>query len=199
MAAQPLLHLATERLELVLPTPMFAGRMVDYYRRNREHLSPWEPWRGPHFLTDQWWRLQLEANIDEFHADRSARLVILLRDDPGRVMGIANLSEVVRGAFQACYLGYSIDQELEGGGYMYEALDSLLQHAFGGMGLHRVMANYMPGNVRSGSLLARLGFEREGYARGYLQINGSWRDHILTARIRPKAPEVPGGRPRGPE
>lgn len=198
MPPQPLPHLVTERLLLVLPTPDLAGRMVDYYRRNQEHLSPWEPWRGPNFLTAQWWRIQLEANIDEFHAGRSARLVVLLPNDPeGRVMGIANLSEVVRGAFQACYLGYSIDLELEGGGFMYEALDRLLQLAFEDMGLHRVMANYRPENERSGSLLARLGFEREGYARGYLQIDGAWRDHILTALTR--EPQVPGGRPRGPE
>ena len=47
--------------------------------------------------------------------------------------------------------------------------------------MHRIMANYMPHNMRSGNLLAKLGFEREGYARQYLQINGEWRDHVLTA------------------
>lgn len=50
-------------------------------------------------------------------------------------------------------------------------------------GLHRIMANYCPENVRSGKLLARLGFEQEGLARDYLYLNGRWRDHILTSRI----------------
>lgn len=43
----------------------------------------------------------------------------------------------------------------------------------------------MPANRRSGALLARLGFEQEGYARDYLMINGRWEDHVLTALLNP--------------
>ncbi|RQM45250.1 GNAT family N-acetyltransferase, partial [Aeromonas caviae] len=52
-------------------------------------------------------------------------------------------------------------------------------------GLHRIMASYMPANLRSGALLERLGFEQAGYARDYLMINGRWEDHVLTALINP--------------
>jgi ribosomal-protein-alanine N-acetyltransferase len=45
------------------------------------------------------------------------------------------------------------------------------------------MANYMPGNERSARLLERLGFEREGYAKAYLNIAGRWQDHVLTALV----------------
>ena len=34
-----------------------------------------------------------------------------------------------------------------------------------------------------GKLLRQLGFEREGYARKYLLLNGVWKDHILTSYI----------------
>ncbi|KTA85439.1 hypothetical protein [Aeromonas salmonicida] len=37
----------------------------------------------------------------------------------------------------------------------------------------------------SAALLEHLGFEREGYARDYLMINGRWEDHILTALLNP--------------
>jgi ribosomal-protein-alanine N-acetyltransferase len=47
------------------------------------------------------------------------------------------------------------------------------------------MANHVPRNERSARLLARLGFEREGYAKRYLQIAGTWEDHVLTAKTRP--------------
>jgi ribosomal-protein-alanine N-acetyltransferase len=47
------------------------------------------------------------------------------------------------------------------------------------------MANYMPTNKRSGNLLERLGFTVEGYAKDYLLINGSWRDHLLTSGTNP--------------
>jgi len=51
--------------------------------------------------------------------------------------------------------------------------------------MHRIMANYMPHNARSGDLLARLGFQKEGYAKDYLLIDGRWQDHVLTSLTAP--------------
>jgi len=64
---------------------------------------------------------------------------------------------------------------------MFEALQSLIRYMQRQQKMHRIMANYMPHNQRSGALLQRLGFEREGYAKDYLLIDGKWQDHILTA------------------
>jgi ribosomal-protein-alanine N-acetyltransferase len=66
---------------------------------------------------------------------------------------------------------------------MYEALTAAIKYGFEELNLHRVMANYMPTNERSGKLLGRLGFTVEGYARNYLRLAGDWKDHILTALI----------------
>ena len=178
-------HLETERLVVFLPAPRLAPGMVEYYRRNRDHLASWEPRRSSEFWTVEWWARQLEYNQREFREDRGARMIVALSSDPDRIVGVANLSNTVRGSFQACYLGYSIDRELQGQGYMREALVAVIEFAFDELRLHRVMANYQPQNRRSGQLLARLGFVREGYARNYLRIDGSWRDHVLTARTNP--------------
>jgi ribosomal-protein-alanine N-acetyltransferase len=35
---------------------------------------------------------------------------------------------------------------------------------------------------RAMRLLEKTGFQRKGYAREYLCINGSWQDHVLYAR-----------------
>lgn len=64
---------------------------------------------------------------------------------------------------------------------MYEALQPALRYMQRQQRMHRIMANYMPHNQRSGNLLARLGFVREGYAKNYLLIDGKWQDHVLTA------------------
>ena len=37
-------------------------------------------------------------------------------------------------------------------------------------------------------VLAKVGFEREGYARDYLEIAGRREDHILFALVRPAMP-----------
>jgi len=52
--------------------------------------------------------------------------------------------------------------------------------------VHRIHANYMPHNRRSGAVLRRLGFVVDGFARDYLQINGRWEDHVLTSLINPR-------------
>ena len=66
---------------------------------------------------------------------------------------------------------------------MYEALKAAIEFMFTTFTLHRIQANYIPRNERSGKLLRKLGFTVEGYARDYLKINGKWEDHILTAKI----------------
>ena len=106
--------------------------------------------------------------------------------DVGDPIGDIALSEIVRGAFQACYLGYRIGAGYEGQGYVAESIARVVEYAFNALKLHRIMANYMPSNNRSAAVLRRCGFTVEGLARDYLRINGEWRDHVLTSRINPQ-------------
>lgn len=97
------------------------------------------------------------------------------------VIAMINLTNIVRGPAQFCYLGYSVDYRHEGQGLMREGLAASISFGFTELNLHRIMANYRPDNVRSARLLERLGFVVEGYARKYLYLNGSWCDHVLTS------------------
>ena len=80
---------------------------------------------------------------------------------------------------------------------MSEALKGLLGHCFGPLGLHRVEAACMPANVASRTLLEKSGFRCEGYARAYLKIAGSWRDHLLYAALSPRERAAAGKEDRG--
>jgi ribosomal-protein-alanine N-acetyltransferase len=53
--------------------------------------------------------------------------------------------------------------------------------------LHRIEAACIPENAPSIALLERNGFQREGYARGFLRINGAWRDHLLFGLVQSDA------------
>jgi [ribosomal protein S5]-alanine N-acetyltransferase len=118
-------------------------------------------------------------------------LCVMRRDLPdGPIVGHCNFSNFVRGAFQACMLGYSVDHRHQGEGLMTEALRAAIAFVFAELRLHRIMANYVPTNERSGALLRRLGFSVEGYARDYLYIHDGWKDHVLTAITNP-APVEP--------
>ena len=70
---------------------------------------------------------------------------------------------------------------------MTEILNACVPYMFDEVGLNRIMANYMPSNKASASVLEKLGFEREGYAKKYLKIAGNWEDHVLTSKINPNS------------
>jgi ribosomal-protein-alanine N-acetyltransferase len=71
--------------------------------------------------------------------------------------------------------------------YLTAAMRGLVPFCFGTLRLHRLEAACIPGNAASIRLLEKTGFQREGYARSYLCINGVWQDHLLYARLKDEA------------
>jgi ribosomal-protein-alanine N-acetyltransferase len=180
-----LLPIETKRLVLRLLEPEEAHLMVQYVIDNRTHLQPWEPVRPEGFFKEELWVRELKSRQVQFYKGEGLRLVIFSKQAAnGPVIGVINFTDIIRGVFQACFLGYSIHHKFEGMGIMYEALNAAIEYMFDTFKLHRIMANYIPRNERSGNVLKKLGFQVEGYARDYLKVNGKWEDHILTAKIR---------------
>lgn len=176
-------RMRTPRLLIRLLDVEEAELLLRYRLDNRDHLRPWEPLRNTSHYTLEGCRQTIEAGLEASRSDRGFPFV-MLTPDASEVVGTFTFANVVRGVFQACHLGYGISRRHEGQGLMFEALDAAVRYAFGPLDFHRVMANYMPRNDRSGRLLERLGFEKEGYAKRYLKIDGLWEDHVLTAKIR---------------
>ncbi len=174
----------TERLLLKLPDPTQARVMLAFRVENRDFLEPWEPLRPLDFYTGGFWRLQLQRNLMEFREGSSLCLALMDHEET-EVLGVCNYTNIVRGTFQACHLGYALAEKHQGQGLMYEALEAANRYVFEELRLHRIMANYLPRNDRSGKLLDRLGFRVEGKAEKLLKINGEWEDHILTAKVNP--------------
>ncbi len=184
MEPEPLLH--TARTCIRLAGVADAPKLWRYRVENRAHLAPWEPLRDEAFYTVEHAAKTIADGAEAARQDRGYPCLVLDRDET-TILATFTLANVVRGPLQACHLGYGVAAQAQGQGLMYEALQAGLAWAFGELGLHRVMANHLPRNERSARLLARLGFEREGYAKRYLQIAGVWEDHVLTALIRPEA------------
>lgn len=186
LQAEKLPDLVTERMRLKLLEPHQADIMVRFRLDNRDYLKPWEPTRPPEFFTEGFWQVQLRASLREFRQGTSMCLTLLDRNER-EVLGVCNFTNIVRGTFQACHLGYALSERHQGKGLMFEALDTAIDYMFGVQGLNRIMANYMPHNERSGRLLTRLGFSIEGRAERFLRIDGRWEDHVLTSRLNPRS------------
>ncbi|MDF1545419.1 MAG: GNAT family N-acetyltransferase [bacterium] len=164
--------------------------IVDYLKLNKSAHAPFDPIREKEYYSEQFWQKKLSRQERELSKADSVQLYLFRKLNPNRVIGKIGFSGIVRGAFQACYLGFAIDQAEQGNGYMSEALKPSIQFAFTQLKLHRIMANYMPQNLAGARVLEKLGFTVEGTAKAYLKIAGQWEDHILTSLTNPDPASV---------
>jgi [ribosomal protein S5]-alanine N-acetyltransferase len=148
-------------------------------RRNAEWLTVWEPSRPAHQADPAIDRGAFVARCQQRDRDRAAGTAFqfgLFVDN--QVAGEVNLNNVVRGAMQSGTIGYWIDQHHAGRAYVAEAVVVVLQFAFEQLLLHRVEICIVPRNLRSRRVVEKLKIRDEGLAERYLEINGTWEDHI---------------------
>jgi ribosomal-protein-alanine N-acetyltransferase len=174
--------LTTRRTYLREPQPGDWPAWSELRNASRAFLTPWEPAWASDGLTRASYRRRLRRQVKD-ESDDLGYAFFLFRASDEALMGGITLGNVQRGAAQSATIGYWMGQRYAGQGYMSEALSTLLAHAFGPLGLHRVEAACMVDNARSRRLLERCNFHQEGYARHYLKINGVWSDHLLFALL----------------
>ena len=149
---------------------------------SRQFLEPWEPQWPRDALSKDLFRRRLARYVRDAREDEGYAFLVFRREDEALLGGI-NVSNVARGIRMSCSLGYWIGERYARQGYMTEAARLVLDFTFGELRLHRVEAGCVPVNDASTALLRKLGFQEEGYARKYLNINGRWHDHRLFALL----------------
>jgi len=149
--------------------------------QSRGFLEPWEPVWPADDLTLAAYRFRIRRYRD-LAADDTCYPYFIFADGR-RLLGAVTLTNVRRGVAQTATLGYWIGEAHARQGYMNRAIALLLPHAFTALSLHRLEAACLPRNQASIALLQRAGFEREGFAKSYLQIAGRWEDHLLFAKV----------------
>jgi ribosomal-protein-alanine N-acetyltransferase len=119
---------------------------------------------------------KFRAFLKRSNTPQNQAFVVCRRDD-GALVGVVNVSNIIRGLFKSAFLGYYAFEGQQGQGLMKEGLDAVVKHAFKTMKLHRLEANIQPGNAPSIALVKSCGFAKEGFSPRYLKVRGQWRDH----------------------
>lgn len=150
-------------------------------KASRAFLEPWEPeWQDDEFTRTAFrYRLHVYNKLSD--DDRGQALFVFNAEQV--LVGAINLSNIRRGVAQMATLGYWLGAEFARQGLMTNALQLLIPYTQIDLKLHRLEAACLPRNTASISLLKRVGFEEEGFAKSYLKIAGHWEDHILFARL----------------
>jgi ribosomal-protein-alanine N-acetyltransferase len=156
------------RVRLAEPAPDDRREFIDLVEASFELHRPWT---YPPADAASYRRLLERNRADNFFA------LLARRTEDDAIVGLFELSDLVRGSFQNAYLGYWVGEPYAGQGYMLEGMQLALRFAFNDLRLHRVEANIQPANKRSLALARKSGFRREGFSPRYLKIGGRWRDH----------------------
>lgn len=161
--------------------------------RNKNWLRMWEgrtptqrltSWEARH--TPQVFASMLRMSRREARAGRMLPFGITVGGD---FAGQVTVNSIVRGAFQAGYVGYWVDERVARRGVMTTALALVADHCFGPVDLHRIEASIRPLNTPSLRVVQKLGFREEGLHRRYLFIDEDWRDHVSYALLKEDAPD----------
>ena len=169
------IDLYSEDIELKLLTLEDTEALLDYYVRNKEHLRAFEPSRDSSFYTLETQKGLISESYRQFLSGTTVDMGIF-KDN--KLIGKVKISNIVGGIFKNGIIGYSIDKEEQGRGYMKKAVKMALEYAFKELRLHRIEASALVENMRSRNVLKACGFKELGLNEDYLFIDGKWRDHV---------------------
>lgn len=164
-----------------------ADIFYDYLMRNYDFFKPWSPEYDTQYKDKSTFKSRIEYLVKEEKEGRTVKFAAFRKDYSVKIIGTIVLSNMVRGPFLSCYLGYRIDCEENGKGFATESIGKVVDYAFSNLKLHRVEANIIPRNKASIRVVEKLGFTCEGLSKKYLKINGIWEDHLHYVRINDEA------------
>ena len=150
--------------------------------RNERWLLPWEPSRLANQGDPTREREVFASRCTARDRDRQLGIAYafgLFVDNA--VAGEVNLNNIVRGAQQTGTVGYWIDQARAGRAYVSEGVAVLMRFAFDELRLYRLEVCIIPRNDNSRRVVDKLRLREEGIAVRFLEINGTWEDHVRYA------------------
>lgn len=182
--SRPRFQLETARMLLRLPEQGDFPAWAALRSESADFLAPWEPVRAADHSTRRGFTQRVYWAARARRQGTALPLFLFRRED-GAFLGALTLDNIRRGPAQAGTMGYWMGQRHTRQGYMREAAEAVVHHAFTALDLSRIEAACLPENAPSRALLEKCGFKYEGVAQSYLQIGGRWRNHVLYANLRP--------------
>ncbi len=125
---------------------------------------------------------QLDLLLSDWN-DGQSNFVFAIRHE-GEICGLVNLDGLDFPNSHA-EIGIAITNKLQRGqGFASEALQLLLDFAFGELNLQRIWCRIISGNDPSVRLFTRTGFVQEGVLRQHVRRSGAFRDMLVFGLLR---------------
>ena len=176
------LRLYGKRVVMRPLTPGDFPQWTEVRLRNESWLTPWEPTRSSRLADPTLSRDAFRSRCAALDRERPAGTAYgfgLFVDNA--FAGEVNLNNIIRGALQCGTIGYWIDRARAGHSYIAEGVAVVARFAFEELHLHRLEICIVPRNANSRRVMEKLEIREEGIAQRYLEINGTWEDHMRFA------------------
>lgn len=177
------LPIAGSNLYLARPRPEHFDQWVELRRQSKEFLIPWEPRWPEDDLTEFGYKRRLR-NYQRHRSTGWGHTYFIFDKSQHELLGGISLMRVTHGIARSGVIGFWMGAPHANKGHMQRVVPEILRFAFEELRLRRVEAACLPRNDRSRHLLLKCGFRQEGYAKAYLEINGTAEDHLLFAIVR---------------
>jgi ribosomal-protein-alanine N-acetyltransferase len=180
--------ISSKRLKLSQVRPADAEAFAELFAQSyHDHLEPWSPPTAPEAYGDRSRRHArdyIEVALDKWDTGSDYRFFIRAADAEGAIVGQIGLTNLVRGAFQSCFIGYWIGKPYINKGYATESVVLALEFAFEQLQLHRASLWIGTSNVMSLRVVEKLGLRFEGTAERALYLGGKWQDtHVYAITV----------------
>ncbi len=174
--------LQTARLELRAIVPGDLDALFAIFS-DAQTMRYWS--RGP-YTSPQELQTYFEKTQQAFDDRSQLRWGLVSRGD-GRLIGVCSMYSIDANN-QRADIGYILNRDAWGHGYMQEALTAVLGYGFEVLSLRRVEADIDPRNSASVASLDKLGFQREGLLKERWLVNGEVSDSLLMGLLRSSWP-----------
>ncbi len=169
----PFPNIDTERMQLRRMTLADANEI--YTLRSDKKITEYLDRDPPKSIEEIYdWLTKVDAEIDE---NRGISWGMYLKNE-SKLIGSIGLWRTVPEHHYA-EIGYSLLNEYQRKGFMYEAMIASLRYGFNEMQLHRVEANINPLNIPSRAILEKAGFVKEAHFVENYYYNGYYTDSAI--------------------
>jgi [ribosomal protein S5]-alanine N-acetyltransferase len=130
------------------------------------------PYPYPDGLAEEW----ISSHQSKFESGEVITYAITLKDND-EIIGVIGLK--VEKKFNHAELGYWIDKNLWGNGYCTEAARAVVEYGFNKFGFHKIYAEHIARNPRSGKVMKKLGMKKEGLFKEHVIKWDKYEDVVI--------------------
>ncbi|MDM5188710.1 GNAT family N-acetyltransferase [Bacillus sp. DX4.1] len=169
--------LETKRLHLIEIEQLHCQKIYDIFS-----LEEVTRYYGMNSLTKFGQASRMIESFSKNYFEKSAIRWGIVVKETGAFIGTAGLNNLQLWSKRS-EIGYELHPSYWGKGYASEAVQQIVTYSFQELGLFRIGAITYPENVASSSMLSKLGFQKEGLLRGYINQGNRQRDAFIYSML----------------